>query len=269
MQLPNGVQSPQAPVFEARDIVVRFGGLTALDEVTISVPPASLIGLVGPNGAGKSTFFSVCTGLLRADEGRQFLSGFDITTWKPQERTRHGLALTFQHPDLFMGLTVSDHLRLAYRSRHHRRRLWLDMFTGGSLRGGGSAEEERIDKILDQVSLREFASTVVDVLPLGTRKLVEVGRALATTPTVLLLDEPLAGLDHVEATELGRALKDIVANESIALILVEHDVSMVLSLCSYLYVLDFGKLLAEGTPEEMRSNVAVRAAYLGDEEIGE
>jgi ABC-type branched-subunit amino acid transport system ATPase component len=252
------------PVFEAREVVVRFGGLTALDSVSIAVPPASLIGLVGPNGAGKSTLFAACSGLLKPDSGRVFLSGTDVTDTSPQGRARRGLARTFQQPELFLGLTTRQHLVLAYRARHSRARLWKDMFTGASLRKPDAAEKERVDALLELLSLTEVADALVDSLPLGTSRLVEVGRGLATSPTVLLLDEPSAGLDQREAAGLSAALHRTVVDERISMLLVEHDVAMVLSLCSHVFVLDFGELLAQGPPDAIRNDPVVKAAYLGE-----
>jgi ABC-type branched-subunit amino acid transport system ATPase component len=253
-----------AVAFEARDVVVQFGGLTALDGVSISVPPATLVGLVGPNGAGKSTLFSACSGLLKPNAGRIFLGGVDVTDTSPQERARRGLARTFQQPELFMGLTVRQHLVLAYRSRNQRARLWRDMFTAASLRKPDQAENDRVDHLLDLLSLTAVADSLVDVLPLGTTRLVEVGRALATGPSVLLLDEPSAGLDAREGEGLAQALRRTVDDEHISMLLVEHDVAMVLSLSSYVFVLDFGELLAQGPPDFIRDDPQVKAAYLGN-----
>jgi ABC-type branched-subunit amino acid transport system ATPase component len=249
--------------FEARDVVVRFGGLTALDGVSISVPPATLVGLVGPNGAGKSTLFSVCSGLLKPNAGRVYLGGADVTDTTPQDRARRGLARTFQQPELFMGLTVRQHLVLAYRARHQRTRLWRDMFTAASLRKPAQAETDRVEHLLELLSLSNVADAPVDVLPLGTTRLVEVGRALATGPSVVLLDEPSAGLDAREGEGLADALRRTVADEHISMLLVEHDVAMVLSLASHVIVLDFGELLAQGPPDLIRNDPKVKTAYLG------
>lgn len=257
----------RAPVLEARDVTVRFGGLTALSSVTVSVPPGSLVGLVGPNGAGKSTLFGVCSGLIRPAAGRVHLSGRDVTGASPQARARLGLARTFQQPEMFMGLTVRQHLSLAYRVRQERSRLWKDMISGAGLRRPDKQENERVESLLDLLALHDLAETVVDVLPLGTTRLVEVGRALAGGPTVVLLDEPLSGLDATEALRLADALRRTVRDEGISLLLVEHDVAMVLSLCSTIHVLDFGQLIAVGTPEAVRADPVVKAAYLGEDPV--
>ena len=255
------------PVLEARDVTVRFGGLTALSSVTVTVPPGSLIGLVGPNGAGKSTLFGVCSGLLRPAAGRVYLSGRDVTGASPQTRARLGLARTFQQPEMFMGLTVRQHLSLAYRVRRDRSRLWKDMVSGAGLRRPDAEENQRVETLLDLLSLHDLAETVVDVLPLGTTRLVEVGRALAGGPTVVLLDEPLSGLDANEADRLADALRRTVRDEGISLLLVEHDVAMVLSLCGNIHVLDFGQLIAVGPPDAVRSDPVVKAAYLGEDPV--
>jgi branched-chain amino acid transport system ATP-binding protein len=260
-------EAPSPPILEARGVRVRFGGVQALDEVTIAVPPASLIGLVGPNGAGKSTLFGVCSGLTRPNAGRVLLSGRDVTGTSPQSRARLGLARTFQLPELFMGLTVRQHLSVAYRVRRSRSRLWTDMVTGAGFRRPDSAESDRVGSLLELLSLTTLADTTVDALPLGANRLVEVGRALASGPSVVLLDEPLSGLDSKETGRLAEALARAVSEEHIALMLVEHDVATVLSLCSHIFVLDFGVLIAEGDANAIRSDPAVRAAYLGDEPL--
>jgi ABC-type branched-subunit amino acid transport system ATPase component len=257
------------PVLEARDVVVRFGGLIALNGVDISVPAGALIGLVGPNGAGKSTLFGVCSGLLEPTSGRVFLSGYDVTTASPQARARLGLARTFQQPEMFYGLTVRQHLTLAYRVRTNRSRLWKDMFNGAGWRRPGTTENERVNMLLTLLSLDEVADAPVDALSLGTTRLVEVGRALACEPKVVLLDEPLSGLDATEAARLASALKRTVADEGTSLLLVEHDVAMVLSLCGNIFVLDFGQLIAQGSADSVRNDAAVKAAYLGDAPVQE
>jgi ABC-type branched-subunit amino acid transport system ATPase component len=264
------VAEPAAvPVLEASGIRVRFGGLMALDDVNLRVGAASLTGLVGPNGAGKSTLFGVCSGLIKPNGGRVVLRGREVTEASPQARARLGLARTFQQPELFMGLTVRQHLTLAYRASRARRRLLTDMFTAASLRRPGPEETERVDGLLELLSLTDKAHRVVDVLPLGATRLVEVGRALAANPSLVLLDEPLSGLDANESAHLAHALLRVVDEEKISLLLVEHDVATVLRLCGHIYVLDFGTVIAEGDAATIRRDPAVRAAYLGDDPYGD
>jgi ABC-type branched-subunit amino acid transport system ATPase component len=254
-------------VLASHGVTVNFGGVQALSSVDVSVPPSTIVGLVGPNGAGKSTLFAVMSGILRPNAGRVDLLGSDVTGASPQARARLGLARTFQQPELFSGLTVREHFVLAYRVRHYRSRLWKDVFTAGCLKRPDPVETDRVEALLELLSLNEVAHQLVETLPLGTSRLLEVGRALATSPVVVLLDEPLAGLDVHEAERLADALRRTVAKEKVSLLLVEHDVGMVLSLSSKVYVLDFGSLIAQGPPEQIREDPLVRAAYLGDEQI--
>jgi len=250
-------------ILEAAGVTVRFGGLTALDDVDLTVPAAQAVGLVGPNGAGKSTLFGVCSGLIRAERGAVRLDGANMAGWTPQARARAGLARTFQQPQIFAGLTVAQHVALADRVRFSRRRLWSDMWTGAGLRGSGGAEKERVGSLLELLGIGALADGLVDHLPLGTVRLVEVARALAAEPKVVMLDEPLSGLDSVEATRLLEALRVVVADRGVALLVVDHDFEMVAQLCSYIHVLDFGRVIAAGTPHEVQQDPAVRAAYLG------
>jgi branched-chain amino acid transport system ATP-binding protein len=259
----------RVPVVEARNVTVRFGGLVALSDVSLAVPPASIVGLVGPNGAGKTTLFGVLSGLLRPQHGDVFLAGQRVTRAAPSKRARLGLARTFQQLELFMGLTVREHVVLGYRVRNQRRRLWSDLVTAGSLHPRTADEQERVNHLIDLLDLGSVADTAVSVLPLGTARRVEVARALATGPSIVLLDEPSSGLDGHETAQLGGALRTVVEQEQISLLLVEHDVAMVLGLSSEVAVLDFGVRIAYGTPDEIRNDPAVRAAYLGDDEAVE
>jgi ABC-type branched-subunit amino acid transport system ATPase component len=260
--------SAATPVLSAAGITVRFGGLTALSEVGLEVPPGAIIGLVGPNGAGKSTLFAVLSGLLRPANGRVSLGGKDVTNASPQARARLGLARTFQQPELFMGLTVREHVVLAHRVRFSRQRLWRDMVDPRSLFPPGREENESVDQLLELLDLTHVAKASVGALPLGTSRLVEVARALATRPAVMLLDEPLSGLDIRESENLASVFRRVVANpeHQVSLLMVEHDVATVLSLSSRIFVLDFGELIASGTPAEIRNNAAVKSAYLGDDD---
>jgi branched-chain amino acid transport system ATP-binding protein len=253
------------PRLSANGITVRFGGLTALDDVSIAVAPASVVGLVGPNGAGKTTLFSVLSGLRRPHAGTVTLDGRDVTRSTPQARARRGMARTFQHPELFPGLSVREHFALAYRTRHSPRRVWTDPLTGGGFRPVGRDERERIARLLEALGLGGIAEDPVLGLPLGLARLVEIGRALAREPSVLLLDEPSAGLDAGETEGLAGVLQALVRERGVSLLLVEHDVDLVLSLSDRVSVLDFGRCIAEGTPGEIRADPVVRAAYLGAE----
>ncbi len=259
----------ESAALAASGITVRFGGLTALDAVSLEVQPGKIAGLVGPNGAGKSTLLAVLSGLLRPNSGEVSLHGEDVTNASCRARSRRGLARTFQQPELFMGLTVREHLMLAHRARVAPRRLWRDMLDPRSLLPPGKDESERVDELLELLRLTRVEKAPVAALPLGISRLVEVGRALASEPSVLLLDEPLSGLDIKASENLLAVFRQIVdqPGHQVSLIMVEHDVAAVLSLSDIVFVLDFGQRIAVGTPEVIRNDPAVRAAYLGDSEL--
>jgi ABC-type branched-subunit amino acid transport system ATPase component len=259
-----GSSTTETTLLEAQGITVRFGGVVALDDVSLRVPEGSTVGLVGPNGAGKTTLFGVLSGLLRPKAGRVTMSGVDVTRRSPQHRARKGLSRTFQRMELFTELTVREHLVLARRVNEGRERL-LGMardLTGFGERPG-PGEEEAVEEILALLGLDGVADRPALAIPLGTGRLVEVARALAAEPTVMLLDEPSSGLDAHETEQLGDALRRVRSERGIAFVLVEHNVEFVLGLSDRITVLDFGKLIAEGTPDEIRTSPEVQAAYFG------
>lgn len=250
---------------ECSAVTVHFGGLVALKDVDLSVPASTIVGLVGPNGAGKSTLFGVLSGLLRPTRGRVSMDGDDVTAARPQVRASRGLARTFQHPEIFSGLTVREHLVLAHRVRHARSRIWSDLFTMGSLRPPTREEQSEVDELIELMGIGAIAHRPASGLPLGSARLVELGRALASSPTVLLLDEPSSGLDSTETAQFESTLTRVARDRGISVLLVEHDVELVMRMCDRVDVLDFGVLIASGTPEQVRSDPAVRAAYLGED----
>nr|WP_228537609.1 ATP-binding cassette domain-containing protein [Nocardia sp. XZ_19_231] len=203
-------------------------------------------GLIGPNGAGKSTLFDVICGLRRPMTGRVTMNGRNVTRLGPSRRAGHGLARTFQRLELFGRLSVRDNLLVAAELGRHRR-----------------AAAGIVDELLGRLGLDEVADTTADELPTGTGRLVEVGRAMAARPSVVLLDEPAAGLDHTE-TERFAALLRSLADDGVAVLLVEHDMGLVMNVCDQLYVLDLGKIISSGPPEVIRRDAAVLAAYLGE-----
>ncbi|WP_228387683.1 MULTISPECIES: ABC transporter ATP-binding protein [unclassified Nocardioides] len=254
------------PRIEAKGVTMKFGGLVALADVDLAVPAGQIVGLVGPNGAGKSTLFGVLSGLLKPTAGTVFMDGEDVTHATPQLRARRGLARTFQHPELFASLTVREHLALGYRARHSKSRIFTDLVTGrGLFPKEDAVENARVDALLDELNLTEIQHRPVMGLPLGTSRLVEIGRALATDPKVMLMDEPSSGLDVAETEDLAATMRRVVAEHGVSLLFVEHDVPLVLGLCDFVYVVDFGVKIAEGDPDQIRSDPAVRAAYLGEE----
>lgn len=249
--------------FEARNITVRYGGVVAVRDVSLVVGEHSIVGLVGPNGAGKSTLFNAMSGMRLPNSGSVFLDGRAITRLRPESRARLGLARTFQEPELFSELTVRQHLLLSYRLRHARRRLWTDVLLGQALRAPDRVETNQVEETLERLNLTAFAKEQADSLPIGIRRVVEIARAVIATPRVLLLDEPSAGLDNQETTALTNALIELVEEGDMSVVLVEHDVSMVLRISAYVYVLDFGECIASGSPVEIANNPAVQRAYLG------
>ena len=251
---------------ECVGVTVRFGGLVAVRDVSLSLPPATIVGLVGPNGAGKSTLFGVLSGLLRPTSGRVLLDDEDITDTRPQIRAARGLARTFQHPELFAGMTHSrspgDRASgQALQEPDPVRRL----HDGQLAPARRKPKTESVDELIGLLGLSGIANRSATGLPLGVARLVELGRALAASPRVLLLDEPSSGLDSAETQRFEAVLRRVVAERDISVLLVEHDVDLVMRLCSTVNVLDFGALLASGPPEQVRANPAVRAAYLGQE----
>ncbi len=256
-----------APLLEVRDVTMRFGGVVALDGISLTVEPGSVIGLIGPNGAGKSTLFGICSGLRRPTSGRVLIDGEDATSWSPQVRARRGLARTFQRPEIFFTMTVREHLAFAHRARTAPHRVVTDLLTFAAARRPDAAESERVDELLDALGLREVADRRAATLPLGHQRRLEVGRALAGGPRLLLLDEPSSGLDTRETNQLGNVLRSALHREGIALLLVEHDLDLVLGLSERVYTIDFGRLIHEGTPAETRAAPTVQAAYLGVEGV--
>jgi branched-chain amino acid transport system ATP-binding protein len=248
-------------LLESTGVCKRFSGITALDDVSITVEPGEPVGLIGPNGAGKTTFFNCLLGILRPDRGRVRFNGRDITRMPVYRRSRLGFGRTFQRVELFTGMTVRDHLFVAERARHGTGRLWKDVL---NLAGPTADERERVDRTLELLGLVDVADTPIESLSLGRARLVELGRALMTEPLVLLLDEPSSGLDQSETMELVGTLQAVQRERGTAILLVEHDVEMVQAFASRLYVLDFGIVIASGPTADVMGDEAVRKAYLGE-----
>jgi branched-chain amino acid transport system ATP-binding protein len=250
-------------ILSGAGVSVNFRGLRALQQVDIRVPEGAVVGLVGPNGAGKSSLLGVLSGDITAQQGVVLLGGKDVSGLAPEARVRRGLARTFQLPELFDELTVRQHLMLPRRLAQAPSRAWSDPLTGRFLQRD-VPEDEEVDELLTSLGLDHVADTPAGALPLGLCRLAEIARAAATHPKVILLDEPYSGLNPAESKLLSQALASINKAEGIALVLVEHDVEVVFDLSERVFVLDFGVLIAEGTPAEIRRDPAVRSAYLGD-----
>ncbi len=229
---------------EVADVSVRFGGHLALDRVSLRADAGQVTGLIGPNGAGKTTLFNVVTGLVAPLSGRVLVDGHDVTRFAPYRRARRGLARTFQRLELFGLLTVRENVELAVSVR------------------GGRRPGRDADAALEVAGLAAVAEARADELPTGTARRVELARALATGPRVLLLDEPASGQDEAETDAFRRVLLTVAA-EGVAVVLVEHDVQLVMGTCHTVHVLDFGRVLAVGTPRQIQGDRAVLDAYLG------
>ncbi|MCP5152679.1 MAG: ATP-binding cassette domain-containing protein [Ectothiorhodospiraceae bacterium] len=243
-------------LLSVRDVTVRFGGITAIDGARLEVEPGRLLGFIGPNGAGKTTMMRVITGVVRPSAGQVLFRGSDITRWSTVARIRHGLALAQQIVRPLRALTLLDNVALAVG---HRR---LTSPVAAMLRHDRRRERERAHTLLERVGLAEVAGQRPEALPLGYLKRLEVARALALEPALLLLDEPLAGLNQREA----RAMADLIAElpgPSLAVVLIEHNLGEVLRVCPTLYVQDGGRALAFGPTSEVMARADVRAAYLG------
>ncbi|MGA2756654.1 MAG: ABC transporter ATP-binding protein [Solirubrobacteraceae bacterium] len=243
-----------AAVLRTEELSVSYGGVHALVEANIEVRQAQLVGLIGPNGAGKTTFIDAVSGFT-ASRGKVELDGAEISRLAPHARARRGLARTWQSTELFDDLTVRENLAVAARPRGTGRLL-------RSILTGRPIEFSAVSESLALLGLDALADSSPANLSQGQRKLVGVARALAAQPAVLCLDEPAAGLDSEESRVLGERLID-VARSGTATLLVDHDMDLVLTVCNYVYVLDFGRLIAQGPPEEVRETPAVIDAYLG------
>jgi branched-chain amino acid transport system ATP-binding protein len=248
-------------LLDAQHITKHFSGITALDDVSITVEAGEPVGLIGPNGAGKTTFFNCLLGISRCDRGRVVFDGRDITRMPVYRRARLGFGRTFQRIELFSGMTVREHMLVAERARLGTGRLWKDVL---NLAGPTPDERSRVHHVLDLLGLLDVADRPIESLSLGRGRLVEVGRALMTEPKLLLLDEPSSGLDQTETMELVGTLQQVQRERGTAVLLVEHDVEMVQAFASRLYVLDFGELIASGPTGDVMSDDAVRRAYLGE-----
>jgi len=252
------------PILRLDRVGIRFGGLKAVDELTLSVEKGALIGLIGPNGAGKTTVFNLLTGVYTPTEGTISFEGERINGLKPHVLARRGIARTFQNIRLFQNLSVLDNVRIAFQinTRHtvlhsilrlpafyaEERRMWEESMT-----------------LLELTGLARYKDEMAKNLPYGLQRRLEIARALALRPKLLLLDEPAAGMNPQESRDLMTLIADIRKRFGLTVILIEHDMSVVMGISERIYVLDHGVLIAEGTPEEIRNNPRVIEAYLGEE----
>ena len=254
-------QAASGAGIEVRDLSVHFGGVKAVRAVSLNAPAGVITGLLGPNGAGKTTTFNACSGLRRPTAGHVLLHGTDVSGYGPAERARRGLGRTFQRSQLFDSLTVRQNIAIGREAPLAGRNPLAQI--AGSRRSSRLVEAATAEAMA-QTGTTRLADRQAGLLTVGQRRLVELARVLAGPFDMLLLDEPSSGLDHRETEEFGRVLKTVVETRGCGILLVEHDTTLIRQVCDYVYVLDFGELIFQGTPEEMHESREVRAAYLGD-----
>jgi ABC-type branched-subunit amino acid transport system ATPase component len=258
------VTPPQNDGLSVRGLVVRFGGLVAVDHVDFDAPQGRLTGLIGPNGAGKTTTFDACSGLNTPSDGTVHLFGHDVTRSGPSSRAQRGLGRTFQRMELFTSLSVRENVALGREAGLAGSNPMRHVFARRSERDAMAAAAA---DALELCGISHLANRQASTLSTGQRRLVELARVLAGDFRLLLLDEPSSGLDHSETSRFGDILASVIAERGVGILLVEHDMSLVMRVCDHVYVVDFGKLIFEGSTDEVRSSDVVRAAYLGSETV--
>jgi branched-chain amino acid transport system ATP-binding protein len=240
---------PTDPLLSVEDVVVQFGGVTAVDHASLVAEAGRVTGLIGPNGAGKTTCFNVITGLQKPTRGKVRFDGRNVSHTPVHRRAKRGMGRTFQRLEAFGSLTVRDNVRVAH-----------DIHRG--LLGFVKPSRGDVDGLLERVGISAYADERADSIPTGTARLLELARCLAGDPRLLLLDEPSSGQDETETDAFGELLRELAA-EGRGVLMVEHDMDLVMSVCDVIHVLDFGKVIASGSPAEIRNDPAVQQAYLG------
>ena len=250
-------------LFELKDISVQFGGLRASDHVSFDVKEGEIFGLIGPNGAGKTTIFNVITGNVAPVEGDVLLDGKSLLNLSPDKIARTGISRTFQNIRLFPKMSVAENISIGFHCVPMYSRLEA-MLGLPSVRKAEKEVSQKVAEMMEIFGLTQYADMRAGNLAYGLQRKLEIARALATSPKLLLLDEPAAGMNNDECNELVELLLQIYRNNALTIILIEHHIEFVLKLCSKIYVLNLGQLLAQGTPEEIQSNPEVIKAYLGE-----
>ena len=251
------------PLLAVEGVTVRFGGVVAVDDVTMSVPSGQIRGLIGPNGAGKTTLFDSITGVNTPTAGAIRLEGDDITARPATYRARQGIRRTFQRQQPFGWLSVADNVLSALEWEGGGGGITADLIALPARRRIEAERRERVDEVLELCCLTDIKDTPAGELPIARARMVELGRAIVSRPKLLLLDEPTSGIEHDEAEQLGQIIQTIRAEDQCSVLLVEHDVAFVMAQCDLITVLNLGRVIGEGSPEEVRNNPAVRDAYLG------
>ena len=250
-------------LFEVKNITVAFGGVKALNDVSFGVDKGEIFTIIGPNGAGKSTLFNVISRIYEPSKGEIYFENQNISKTKPHNISKLGIARTFQNLELFENATVLQNLLLG-RHIYKRTNILSEVFFTPSARKQEHEYRLKVEEVIDFLDLQHYRDTLINGLPYGVRKNVELARALCTDPKLLLLDEPSSGLTNEETIDLGFWIKDIQSLLGITIIMIEHDMSFVNKVSDRILALNYGKILASGLPEEIKNNVGVKQAYMGE-----
>ncbi len=249
-------------LLKVEDISLSFGGVQALSDVTFEVRAREVLGIIGPNGAGKSSMLNVINGFYHPDEGRITYKGTTRTEMRPHEAARQGIARTFQNIALFKGMSTLDNIMTGRNTMMHRNFLWQALYLGPA-RTEELEHRRAVERIIDFLEIEAIRKTPVGRLPYGLQKRVELGRALAAEPELLLLDEPMAGMNLEEKEDMCRFILDVNDEFGTTIALIEHDMAVVMDICDRVVVLDYGRKIADGSPDQVRADQGVVDAYLG------
>ena len=259
-----GAEQAAETVLELDNVTMEFGGLTAMSDVSISVRRDQIFGIIGPNGAGKTTLLNVASGMLGADGGKVIVGGVDVSEYPPELRATYGLGRSFQQASLFPGLTVTETMQVAM-STQHRVGLLASAASAPWVRAGEGSSRKAARALLERFGLTAWADVLTDELSTGTRRICDLAAQVASVPKVLLLDEPTGGVAQREAEAFGPLLRGIRDELGLSVLIVEHDMPLLMGLCDHIYAMDQGRVISEGTPEQVRSDPAVIVSYLGTE----
>lgn len=250
-------------ILEAKDISIEFGGLKAVSNFNITIKENELVGLIGPNGAGKTTVFNLLTGVYKPTHGEVYLEGENITKFSSHIRVSKGITRTFQNIRLFKKMSVMDNVKTAcgFKMRYSP---FSAIFRTKKFWKVEKEFDEKVNEILEILGLKEYSEEIAANLPYGMQRKLEIARALATSPKIILLDEPAAGMNPTETEELMKTIKLVRERFNTSILLIEHDMKLVMGICEWITVLSFGQIIASGLPEEIKNNPEVISAYLGE-----